>query len=191
MPLSKNQSREGKHMLEALLTSAGLAMGCAIGFAVAWARGGKTREELAAVQARADEQERAAADKLALVASTQAALSAQFKALQRRSARQHESDLPRARDRQARAVPGGRARRSRGAAESRRLARAADQRVADESRRQARRARAHAHRRVRELERAAAQPRRNRTAANPEGDERASRTRCASRRYEAAGASCS
>ena len=27
-------------MLEALLTSAGLAMGCAIGFAVAWARGG-------------------------------------------------------------------------------------------------------------------------------------------------------
>src|SRR5215207_4472617 len=68
-------------MLEALLTSAGLAMGCAIGFTVAWARGGKTREELAALLARADEQERAAADKLALVASTQAALSAQFKAL--------------------------------------------------------------------------------------------------------------
>ena len=60
-------------MFEALLTSAGLAMGCAIGFAVAWARGGRTREELAAVLARADEQERAAADKLALVASTQAA----------------------------------------------------------------------------------------------------------------------
>ena len=68
-------------MLEALLTSAGLAMGCAIGFAVAWARGGRTREELAAVLARADEQERAAADKLALVASTQAQLSAHFKAL--------------------------------------------------------------------------------------------------------------
>ena len=164
-------------MFEALLTSAGLAMGCAIGFAVAWARGGKTREELAAMQARADEQERAAADKLALVASTQAQLSAHFKALSRRSARQHEPDVPRARDGQARAVPGERARRPRGAAESRRLARAAYQRVADQSRRQARRDRAHAHRRLRKPARAAAQSHRNRISRRCKKRPRASPTR--------------
>jgi DNA recombination protein RmuC len=68
-------------MFEALLTSAALALGLAIGFVIAWARGGKTREELAGLQARAEEQEKAANDKLALVAHTQAALAAQFKAL--------------------------------------------------------------------------------------------------------------
>jgi DNA recombination protein RmuC len=68
-------------MFEALLAGAGLALGCAVGFVVAWAQGGKTREELAALQARADEQERAAEEKLALVANTQAELSAHFKAL--------------------------------------------------------------------------------------------------------------
>jgi hypothetical protein len=68
-------------MLEALLTSTALALGLAIGFVIAWARGGKTREELAALQARAEEQEKAAADKLALTTQTQAALAAQFKAL--------------------------------------------------------------------------------------------------------------
>jgi DNA recombination protein RmuC len=68
-------------MFEALLVSTALALGLALGFVIAWARGGKTREELAALQARAEEQERAAQDKLALVAHTQAALSAQFKAL--------------------------------------------------------------------------------------------------------------
>ena len=68
-------------MFEALLLSTGLAFGLALGFVIAWARGGQTREELAALQARAEEQEKAAEDKLALVATTQAALSAQFKAL--------------------------------------------------------------------------------------------------------------
>ena len=62
-------------MFEALLTSTALALGLAIGFVIAWARGGKTREELAALQARAEEQEKAAEEKLALVANTQAALS--------------------------------------------------------------------------------------------------------------------
>ncbi len=68
-------------MFEALLTSTGLALGLAIGFVIAWARGGRTREQLAALQARAEEQEKAAEDKLALVANTQAALANQFKAL--------------------------------------------------------------------------------------------------------------
>src|SRR5688572_32857329 len=72
----------GEHpMFEALLTSTGLALGLTIGFVIAWARGGQTREELAALQARAEEQEKAAQDKLALVADTQAELAAQFKAL--------------------------------------------------------------------------------------------------------------
>ena len=96
-------------MFEALLTSAGLAMGCAIGFAVAWARGGRTREELAAVLARADEQERAAADKLALVASTQAQLSAHFKALSADALDSTSQTFLELATRQARAVPGGRA----------------------------------------------------------------------------------
>ena len=68
-------------MLEALLASAGLALGCAFGFALAWAQGGKTREELAALQARAEEQERATQEKLALVAGTRTELASAFKAL--------------------------------------------------------------------------------------------------------------
>jgi DNA recombination protein RmuC len=68
-------------MFEALLTSTALALGLAIGFVVAWARGGKTREQLAALQARFEEQEKAAEDKLALVAGTRTALAEQFKAL--------------------------------------------------------------------------------------------------------------
>jgi DNA recombination protein RmuC len=68
-------------MFEALLTTAGLAIGCAIGFAVAWVKGGTTREELAALQARAEEQTLAAAEKLAFVAHTRTELSAAFKAL--------------------------------------------------------------------------------------------------------------
>jgi DNA recombination protein RmuC len=68
-------------MFEALLVVTGASIGCAIGFAAAWSRGGQTREELAALQARAEEQEKAAEDKLALVANTQAELAAQFKAL--------------------------------------------------------------------------------------------------------------
>ena len=68
-------------MFEALLTSTALALGLAIGFVIAWARGGKTREELAALQARSEEQEKAAEDKLALVAGTRTALAEQFKAL--------------------------------------------------------------------------------------------------------------
>jgi DNA recombination protein RmuC len=68
-------------MFELLLTSTGLALGLAIGFVIAWAQGGKTREELAALQARAEEQGKAAAEKLALVAGTRTALAEQFKAL--------------------------------------------------------------------------------------------------------------
>ena len=68
-------------MFEALLTSTGLALGLAIGFVIAWARGGSTREELAALQARAEEQEKATQEKLALVAGTRTALAEQFKAL--------------------------------------------------------------------------------------------------------------
>ncbi len=68
-------------MLEALLASAGLALGCAFGFALAWAQGGKTREDLAALQARAEEQERATQEKLALVAGTRTELASAFKAL--------------------------------------------------------------------------------------------------------------
>ena len=48
------------------LIAAGLIQGAAIGFAAAWALNGKAREDLAATKARAAEQERAAADKLAI-----------------------------------------------------------------------------------------------------------------------------
>src|SRR5690349_16351932 len=68
-------------MLEALLAGAGLALGLAIGFVIAWAQGGKTREDLAALQARAEEQEKAAQEKLALVAGTRTELASAFKAL--------------------------------------------------------------------------------------------------------------
>jgi len=68
-------------MLEALLLAAGLATGGAIGFAIAWTRGAPAREELAAVTARAEEQERAAADKLAYVTNMRRELADAFKAL--------------------------------------------------------------------------------------------------------------
>jgi DNA recombination protein RmuC len=68
-------------MLEALLTSAALTLGLAAGFVIAWARGSTTREELAALQARAEEQEKAAQEKLALVAGTRTELASAFKAL--------------------------------------------------------------------------------------------------------------
>src|SRR5688572_13078944 len=70
----------GTAMFEALLLVTGASIGCAIGFAAAWALGGETREELAALKARAEEQERAAADKLALLAGARSELSAEFKA---------------------------------------------------------------------------------------------------------------
>jgi DNA recombination protein RmuC len=68
-------------MFEALLAGAGLALGVAVGFVIAWAQGGKAREELAALHARAEEQEKAAEQKLALVAGTRAELASAFKAL--------------------------------------------------------------------------------------------------------------
>jgi DNA recombination protein RmuC len=68
-------------MLEALIAAAALALGCTIGFVIAWAQGGKAREELAALHARAEEQEKAAQDKLALIANTQEELATRFKAL--------------------------------------------------------------------------------------------------------------
>src|SRR6188508_2353779 len=68
-------------MLEALLLAAGLTTGGAIGFAIAWTRGAPAREELAAVTARAEEQERAAADKLAYVTNMRRELADAFKAL--------------------------------------------------------------------------------------------------------------
>jgi DNA recombination protein RmuC len=66
-------------MLQALLIYVVPAF--AVGFAVAWALGGKTREQLAETKARADEQARAAADKLALAANTKNELATAFKAL--------------------------------------------------------------------------------------------------------------
>ena len=68
-------------MFEALLLVTGLSAGCAIGFAVAWTRGAKSREELAALDARAEEQEKAAADKLAYVTNMRRELADAFKAL--------------------------------------------------------------------------------------------------------------
>lgn len=53
----------------------------ATGFAVAWAVAGKSREQLAAIKARADEQARAAEDKLELVTETKDSLAHAFKAL--------------------------------------------------------------------------------------------------------------
>ena len=53
----------------------------ATGFAAAWALGTRTRVQLAEVKARAEEQARAAADKLDLVADAQAHLETRFKAL--------------------------------------------------------------------------------------------------------------
>jgi DNA recombination protein RmuC len=68
-------------MFEALLLITGLCAGCAIGFAIAWTIGGRAREELAAIDARAEEQERAAADKLAYVTNMRRELADAFKAL--------------------------------------------------------------------------------------------------------------
>jgi DNA recombination protein RmuC len=53
----------------------------AAGFAAAWALGGKTRERLADTKARADEQARAAAEKLDLAANAKSDLANAFKAL--------------------------------------------------------------------------------------------------------------
>src|SRR5690606_8101305 len=53
----------------------------ATGFAVAWAIAGKTREQLAALQARADAQVQAAEDKLELVTEAKTTLANAFKAL--------------------------------------------------------------------------------------------------------------
>jgi DNA recombination protein RmuC len=53
----------------------------ATGFAAAWALGTRTREQLAATKARADEQARAVEDKLELVEDAKASLTNAFKAL--------------------------------------------------------------------------------------------------------------
>ena len=66
---------------QALFLATGLATGAAIGFAIAWTKGAKAREELAALDARAEEQERAAADKLAHVTNMRRELADAFKAL--------------------------------------------------------------------------------------------------------------
>ena len=66
---------------QVLFLAAGLATGAAIGFAIAWAKGANAREELAALDARAEEQERAAADKLAHVTNMRRELADAFKAL--------------------------------------------------------------------------------------------------------------
>lgn len=68
-------------MFEALLAAAGLTTGLALGFAIAWAKGAATREELAAQKARAEEQDKATQEKLALVANTRAEIATHFKAL--------------------------------------------------------------------------------------------------------------
>jgi DNA recombination protein RmuC len=66
-------------MLQALLIYAFPAF--AVGFAAAWALGAKTRERLAETKARADEQARAAAEKLDLAANAKSELANTFKAL--------------------------------------------------------------------------------------------------------------
>lgn len=66
---------------QALFLAAGLATGAAVGFAIAWAKGSRAREELAALDARAEEQEKAAADKLAHVTNMRRELADAFKAL--------------------------------------------------------------------------------------------------------------
>src|SRR5687767_11972775 len=66
---------------QALFLAAGLATGGALGFAIAWTKGANTREDLAALDARAEEQERAAADKLAYVTNMRRELADAFKAL--------------------------------------------------------------------------------------------------------------
>jgi DNA recombination protein RmuC len=69
-------------MFESLLfLAAGITAGTAIGFAIGWSRGAPAREELAAVQARAEEQEKAAADKLAYVTNMRRELADAFKSL--------------------------------------------------------------------------------------------------------------
>jgi DNA recombination protein RmuC len=65
-------------MIEALLIC---VAAFAVGFAVAWTLGGRTRERLASVTARAEEQARAAEDKLELVAEARSSLASTFKAL--------------------------------------------------------------------------------------------------------------
>jgi DNA recombination protein RmuC len=52
-----------------------------VGFGVAWAVSGKTREQLTELKARAEEQARAAAEKLTLLADAETSLSNAFKAL--------------------------------------------------------------------------------------------------------------
>ena len=68
-------------MFELITLVAATALAFALGFAIAWAKGGKTRELLAAAEARAEEQAYATADKLALVATAKNTLSDTFKAL--------------------------------------------------------------------------------------------------------------
>ena len=70
---------EGTYVIDALLIYAAPAF--ALGFAIAWALGGKTREQLAATKARADEQAHAAAEKLDLAANAKSELANAFKAL--------------------------------------------------------------------------------------------------------------
>jgi DNA recombination protein RmuC len=71
----------GGVMFEVITVSAVAALSFALGFAVAWVMGGRTREQLAAAEARAEEQAYAAADKLALVATAKNTLADSFKAL--------------------------------------------------------------------------------------------------------------
>jgi DNA recombination protein RmuC len=66
-------------MFDALLVYGAPAF--VVGFAVAWGLGGKTRERLADTKARADEQARAVAEKLELVADAKASLTDALKAV--------------------------------------------------------------------------------------------------------------
>jgi DNA recombination protein RmuC len=68
-------------MLELITLAAATALAFALGFAIAWVRNGRTRELLAAAEARAEEQAYATADKLALVATAKNTLSDTFKSL--------------------------------------------------------------------------------------------------------------
>ena len=68
-------------MFEVITLAAATLLAFSLGFAIAWVRGGQTRELLAAAEARAEEQAFATADKLALVATAKSTLTDTFKAL--------------------------------------------------------------------------------------------------------------
>ena len=144
MRLDGQQERAPTHARSTTRPAPASPSGCAIGFAAAWALGGKTREELAAC-GRAPTSRSAPRPRSSRSSRTRSSsLANAFKALSAEALDSTSQTLPELATAKLAKFQEGAQRRSRGAAESRRLARAAYSRVADEGRRQARRDRAHA-----------------------------------------------